>query len=185
MNNLPDIITYFTPDIVTRFAEVIQPRSDYQIANFVINQHETPEMQYVQCINELQSLYYTIRSVDLEMKKTNIEIERLRATGDEIDELEAQKKELGQQQTQIVAVGAFRELKKLIEILDTFPRYTREEIEQAEETYWQQRLHRQATLQAISGHPAQAAHLDSLRQIGMLKITPEGIESVKNKELEL
>jgi hypothetical protein len=156
-------------------AEVQQARSNFQLEKFVVNQHETLEMQYVQTLRELQQLYYTIKSVSLSMKKAEIEISRKRATGDEVDEIEAQIKELSLEQTRLVGIGAFRELEKLLSIYDSFGhKYTREEIEAAEPEYWNKRLHRQATLEAIGGTQAQAGHLDSLRQIGALEMASEG-----------
>lgn len=121
MDNLPDIDKYFTPEIVATFASVQQPRSEFQIEKFVIGQHPTPEMQYYQTILEIQNLYYTIKQVALEMKKTEIEIERLRATGDEIDEVNAQIKELGLEQTRVVGIGAFRELDIFLRIKENYP----------------------------------------------------------------
>jgi polyribonucleotide nucleotidyltransferase len=165
----------FTPEVLLAMAEIQQSRSNFQLEKFVVNQHETPEMQYLQTLIELQRLYYTIRSVSLEMKKAEIEISRKRATGDEVDEIEAQMKELNLEQTRVVGIGAFRELEKLLSIYDSFEhKYTREEIEAAQPEYWNKRLHRQATLEAIGGSQAQAGHLDSLRQIGALEISPEG-----------
>lgn len=165
----------FTPDLLLAMAEVQQSRSNFQLEKFVINQHDTEEMRYVQTVIELQQLYYTIKNVSLEMKKTEIEIARKRATGDEIDEIDAQLKELGLEQTRLVGVGAFRELEKLLQIYNSFEhKYTRAEIEAAQPEYWNKRLHRQATLEAIGGTQAQAAHLDSLRQIGALEMAPEG-----------
>ena len=109
------------------------------------------------------------------MKKTEIEIKRLRETGDEVKELEAQIKELGLEQTRLIGIGAFRELNKLLEIFSCFEKkYTREEIEAAQPDYWNKRLNRQATLEAIGGSQAQSAHLNSLYQIGAIEITPEG-----------
>ena len=118
----------FTPEILLAMAEVQQARSNFQLEKFVVNQHETLEMQYVQTLRELQQLYYTIRSVSLSMKKAEIEISRKRATGDEVDEIEAQIKELNLEQTRLVGIGAFRELEKLLSIYDSFEhKYTREE----------------------------------------------------------
>jgi hypothetical protein len=175
MELLPEITEKFTPDVLLAMAEVQQSRSNFQIEKFVVGQHDTPEMQYVQTIIELQQLYYTIKTVSLEMKKTEIEIARKRATGDEIDEIDAQIKEIGLEQTRLVGVGAFRELEKLLTIYTSFEhKYTRAEIEAAQPEYWNKRLHRQATLEAIGGTQAQAAHLDSLRQIGALEMAQEG-----------
>jgi hypothetical protein len=172
---LPNVEDKYTPDVLLAMAEVQQSRSNFQIEKFVVNQHDTEEMRYMQTIIELQQLYYTIKTVSLEMKKTEIEISRLRETNDEIDELDAQIKELGLEQTRLVGIGAFRELDQLLSIYDSFEKkYTRAEIEAAQPEYWNKRLSRQATLEAIGGTQAQAAHLDSLRQIGALEMASEG-----------
>ena len=185
MELLPDITEKFTPDILLAMAEVQQSRSDFQLEKFVVNQHDTDEMRYQQCVIELQSLYYTIKTVSLEMKKSEIEISKLRATGDEIDEIDAQLKELGLEQTRLVGIGAFRELDMLMNIYNSFEhKYTRAEIEAAQPDYWNKRLSRQATLEAIGGTQAQAAHLDSLRQIGALEMAPEGGIRAVSQEMQ-
>lgn len=168
MSLLPDITEYFTPGVVATFAETQQARSEFQIEKFVIGQHATPEMQYYQCITELQNIYYTIKKVTLELKKQEIEIKRLRETGDEIDEIEAQIKELGIEQTRVIGVGAFRELEILLKIKERYPEYTREQIELSQPDYWQKRLTNQATMEALAGSPSGAAHLAALEQIGEL-----------------
>jgi hypothetical protein len=185
MELLPDITEKFTPDILLAMAEVQQSRSDFQIEKFVVNQHDTDEMRYQQTVIELQQLYYTIKTVSLEMKKTEIEIKKLRATGDEVDEIDAQIKELGLEQTRLVGIGAFRELDVLMNIYNSFEhKYTRAEIEAAQPDYWNKRLSRQATLEAIGGSQAQAAHLDSLRQIGALEMAPEGGIRAVSQEMQ-
>lgn len=185
MELLPDITEKFTPDILLAMAEVQQARSDFQLEKFVVNQHDTDEMRYQQTVIELQQLYYTIKTVSLEMKKTEIEINKLRATEDEIDEIDAQIKELGLEQTRLVGIGAFRELDMLMSIYNSFEhKYTRQEIEAAQPDYWNKRLHRQATLEAIGGTQAQSAHLDSLRQIGALEMAPEGGIRAVSQEMQ-
>ena len=143
MNNLIDIAKYFTPEIVATFAEVQQPRSKFQLEKFVIGGQDTAEMQYFQCITEIQSLYYTLKEVALRIKINEIEIEKLRATKNEIDEIEAQIKELQLEQTKVVAVGAIRELEILLEIKSNYPQYTRKQIEDGQQEYWSKRLERQ------------------------------------------
>lgn len=175
MELLPEITEKFTPDVLLAMAEVQQARSDFQLEKFVVNQHDTDEMRYQQCVIELQQLYYTVKTVSLQMKKDEIEIAKLRATGDAVDEIDAQIRELGLEQTRLIGIGAFRELDKLMSIYNSFEhKYTRQEIEAAQPDYWNKRLSRQATLEAIGGTQAQAAHLDSLRQIGALEMAPEG-----------
>lgn len=166
----------YTPDILGAIAEVQQARSNFQIEKFVIGQHETEEMQYYQTLIELQSLYYTLKNVSLQIKKTEIQIDRLRQTGDEIDEIEAQILELGLEQTRVIGKGSIRELDRLVQIYNSFEhKYTRSEIEERQIEYWEKRLNRQAMLEAIAGgSTAQAAHLDSLRQIGAIEFKEDG-----------
>jgi hypothetical protein len=168
-----DISKYFNPDIVSRFAEVQQSRSAFQIEKFVVGQHDTPEMQYYQCVLEIQSLYYTIKEVILEMEIAELEITKLRTSQDPIDELKAQIKELGLEKTKVVGVGAFRELEILLSILNNYPRYSREDIEIAQPTYWNNRLERQATAQAIGGSQHAASNIEALMQIGAIDLKKE------------
>jgi hypothetical protein len=183
--SLPNIEEKYTPEVLLAMAEIQQSRSNFQIEKFVVNQHDTDEMRYVQTVIELQQLYYTIKTVSLEMKKTEIEIKKLRESKDEVDEIDAQIKELGLEQTRLVGIGAFRELDQLLKIYNSFEhKYTRAEIEEAQPDYWNKRLSRQATLEAIGGTQAQAAHLDSLRQIGALEMASEGGIRAVTKEMQ-
>jgi hypothetical protein len=183
--SLPNIEEKYTPEVLLAMAEIQQSRSNFQIEKFVVNQHDTDEMRYVQTVIELQQLYYTIKTVSLEMKKTEIEIKKLRKSKNEVDEIDAQIKELGLEQTRLVGIGAFRELDQLLKIYNSFEhKYTRAEIEEAQPEYWNKRLSRQATLEAIGGTQAQAAHLDSLRQIGALEMASEGGIRAVTKEMQ-
>ena len=167
MQSLPAITERLDATVLNAMAEIQQARSPFQIEKFVINQHQTIEMQYYQCVTEIQALYYTIKTVTLDMQISEIKMSRLRKTNDEIDELEAQKLELGLEQTRLVGIGAYRELDTLLGIFESFPKqFTRQEIDEAQPDYWEQRLNRQATLEAIGGSQAQASHLEALRQIG-------------------
>jgi hypothetical protein len=182
--SLANINNMYTPEVLLAMAEIQQARSNYQIEKFVINQHDTPQTQYQQCLIELQSLYYTIKKVSLELKKTEIEIERLRSTNDEIDEINAQIKELQSEETRLVGVGAFRELKKFLEIFESFDKkYTREEIEEDQANYWSKRLNRQSALEAIGGSPSQSAHLTSLYQTGEISISKEDVKIIENTKV--
>jgi len=177
--NLEKVDEKLTPEILSAIAEIQQPRSQFQLEKFVVNQHDTDEMRYFQTLIEIQQIYYTIRSVSLDVKKAEIEVERLRATKDEVDEIDAQIKELGLEQTHLIAIGAFRELELLINIFNSFPKkFTRAEIEEAQPEYWLKRMHRQTTLEFAAGGKGGYGHLDSLRQMGVLKVTENGIESV-------
>ena len=176
----------FTPEILSAMAEIQQPRSRFQLDKFVINQHDTEEMRYFQCILELQTAYYGLKHASLNYKKNEIKIARLRATGDEIDEIDAQIAELGLEQTRLQAIGSIRELEHLVDIFNSFDKkYTRDEIEIGQIEYWNKRLHRQAMLEAVGGSQAQASHLDALRQAGMIEVTDEGVKQIESNLSEI
>ena len=155
-------------DIQLSFIECQMPRTPYQLERFVVGQHDTPEMQFVQVCRELEALHYTIKEVALQVRKTEYEIEDLREKGDRISQVEADIKELGLERTRLVAIGAVREYGTLVEIYDSIPHFTREQIDASQPDYWQARLGRQANLQIMSGG-TNWAHLEALDQVGVLQ----------------
>ena len=163
-------------DIGDAIAEVQQPRSRYQLVHFVIGQHDTPEMRFYQLCLELQDMGHKLRMAQLGVRKAEIEIARLLETGDELDAIEAEEKQVGLEQTQIVMRGAERELAVLTDLFDESQKFTRDEIEHAQPEYWEKRLTRQTNLQIMSGG-VQWAQLDSMRQIGMLDELVEAREA--------
>ena len=164
-------------------AEVQQPRSRFQLERFVLGQHATPEMQYYQTVIELQDMIYKYKLAQINVKKTEAKIAKLRSTGDEIDELKAQEKELGMAQTRFTMLGAERELKHLMEIFDTFThKYSREEIEAAQPDYWQARLTNNAKAMLMGGSGVNAAHIEAMEQAGVLDNFITEVEQSK-KEL--
>ncbi len=154
-------------DITEAIAEIQQPRSRFQLIHFVIGQHDTPEMRFYQLMMELQDTEYKLRHVEIALRKGELEIARLLETGDELDAIEAEEKQIGLEQTRIVMQGAEREIAVLTELFNESQKYTRDEIERAQPEYWQQRLTRQTNLQIMSGNVGWA-QLDSMRQIGLL-----------------
>ena len=165
-------------NITDAIAEVQQPRSRFQIIHFVIGQHDTPEMQFYQLCLELQDMGYKLRVAELSVRKTEIEIRRLLETGDELDAIEAEEKQVGLEQTLIVVRGAEREMAILTDLFDESQKFTRDEIEHAQPEYWQKRLTRQTNLQIMSGNVGWA-QLDSMRQVGLLD------EMVSEREQQL
>ena len=154
-------------NIAEAIEEIQQPRSRYQLIHFVIGQHDTPEMRFYQLCLELQDMGYKLRVAQLGIRKAEIEIARLLKTGDEIDAIEAEEKQVGLEQTQIVMRGAERELAILTDLFDESQKFTRDEIEHAQPEYWQKRMTRQTNLQIMAGGVGWA-QLDSMRQIGLL-----------------
>ena len=164
-------------------AEVQQPRSRFQLERFVLGQHATPEMQYYQTVIELQDMIYKYKLAQINVKKAETKIAKLRATGDEINELKAQERELGLAQTKFAMIGAEREIAHLIDIWNGFQKkYTREEIESAQPDYWQARLTNNAKAMLMGGAGVNPAHIEAMEQAGALDSFIEAVEQSK-KEL--
>lgn len=162
-------------------AEVQQPRSKFQLERFVLGQHATPEMQYYQTVIELQDAIYKYKLAQINVKKSELKIAKLRATEDELDELKAQEVELGLAQTRFAMLGAEREMKHLVQIWDGFEhKYTRDEIEAAQPDYWQARLTNNAKAMLMGGSGVNAAHIEAMEQAGVLDSFVAEVE--KNKK---
>jgi hypothetical protein len=172
-------------EIEKAIAEVQQPRSRFQIEKFVLGQHTTPEMQYYQLCLELQDMIHKLRLAEINEKKSLAKIARLRSTGDEIDELEAQELELGLHQIQFAVLGAKREIAHLVDIWNGFEqKFTREEIEKAQPDYWKERLTSNARAMLIGGSSVNPAHIESMKQAGILDEFIAEVQQSK-KELDL
>jgi hypothetical protein len=183
MNTLPDFNEYFSPELVARFAEVQQPRSDFQLEKFIISPEGIPEMEYRQCLLELSNLYYALKTSSLKLKQQEIRVSKLKESDDPIDHLEAEIGELEIEQAKVSAVGAIRELETLLKILDRYPRYTRKELDDVQPEYWHRRLERQFHLTQIGGN--NTGNLEALINIGKAEISLENpsqpMISIENK----
>jgi hypothetical protein len=170
-------------EINKAIAEVQQPRSRFQLERFVLGQHATDEMKYYQTVIELQDAIYKYKMAQISVKKSELKIAKLRATGDDLDELNAQKVELGLAQTFYAMTGAEREMKHLIEIWNSFQKkYTRDQIETAQPEYWQARLSNNAKAMLMGGQSVNAAHIEAMEQAGVLDSFVAEVEKTK-KEL--
>jgi hypothetical protein len=171
-------------NITEAIAEVQQPRSRYQLIHFVIGQHDTPEMRFYQLCLELQDMGHKLRIAQLGVRKAEIEIARLLETGDELDAIEAEEKQVGLEQTQIVMRGAERELAILTDLFDESQKFTRDEIEHAQPEYWQLRLTRQTNLQLMAGS-VDWGQLSSLNNAGLLDGLVEAREAQLAEQAKL
>jgi hypothetical protein len=170
-------------EIDKAIAEVQQPRSRFQLESFVLGQHATDEMKYYQTVIELQDMIYKYKLAQIAVKKSEIKIAKLRATGDELDELKAQEVELGLVQTRFTMLGAERELAHLVDIWNGFEhKFTREEIEAAQPDYWEARLTNNAKAMLMGGSGVNPAHIETMEQAGILESFVAEVENAK-KEL--
>ena len=172
-------------NITEAIAEIQQPRSRFQLVHFVIGQHDTPEMRFYQVCIELQDMGYKLRMAQLGIRKAEVEIARLQATGDELDAIEAEEKQVDLEQTRIVMRGAEREIAILTDLFDESQKFTRDEIEHAQPEYWEKRLTRQTNLQLMAGN-VDAGQLTSLHNAGLLdEVVAERQRHLNNGHQEL
>lgn len=177
-------------EILKYIREVQQPRSRFQIERFVLGQHDTLHMQFYQLCLELQSSIFSIKKVELDIRKARARAAQLKTSTNEIDLIEAEEIELGLAQTEMVLFGAKRELDILLEIWEQFEhKFSREEIEKNQEEYWHLRLIRQATSQALGQGSVDMGNIDALKQAGALDkflstqgIIEGGADDVRNLE---
>lgn len=161
--------------------EITQSRSRFQLEKFVVGQHDTPEMQYYQTCLEANSLLRNIKENELKIKKIEAEIEELLETGKKSDAIEAEIKALSIDDINVSLIGARRELEILEAIFNKFPKYTRQEIEDAQEDYWAKRLIRVGQMQMLAANSGvNWAHIDAIYQGGYM---PQAIEQMGKVEM--
>lgn len=151
-------------------ADIIIPsRSRFQLRQFVIGQHDTAPMQWRQILIEAQDLMYKIRLAELDVEKKRIEIHRLLSTGDPIDAIEAEEKQLGITLTERTLRGARLELGWLQELADEIGPHSLDDIEADQPYYWSLRLSRQAGLDKLAvAEGVSSANLQSMLNAGLL-----------------
>jgi len=181
------ITTELDPLILEALKEIQKSRTRFQLEHFVAGQHDTDQQQYRQVLMEIQSLYYSIQTADLQLQKSRLEIYGLMEKGDPISLIDAKLRQLGIDQGEYVMLGAKKELADLVEMWELFPyKYTSDELEANQAIYWEARLIRQAQLEAIgSGGKIGWGALDALRQINKLN-SPEQMAELATelKEIE-
>ena len=133
------------------FSKYTAGRTSFQLERFVMQEHDLPERKFLQLMMELKSMRDGFISDCFEIEKLKIEIKRLIATNDEIDNLEACKKQYILRQCEENMIFREREIKTIVRLINALPKiYTYDEIEAAESVYWEHRLTRQAFEDMIS-----------------------------------
>jgi hypothetical protein len=157
-------------EITQAVTEIQQSRSRFQLEHFVVGQHDTPEMRFYQICLELQDLEYKLAHASLEEQELELKIQKLREKNTPIAHVKADKKELGLRQLRLVKVGAEREIAILRDLFHESPKYTRDQIEQAQPEYWTKRLTRQYQLQQAGGRIGVGwAQLDAMIQADIME----------------
>jgi hypothetical protein len=162
-----DLITKFESELAGAIEAIQQPRTDFQLAHFVVGQHDTEPRRWWQCVLELQLKIQSLKRAQIERRRTMRRILELEA-GDLDARDEAALLRLGIEETDLAIIGAVRETQALYAIFRSFPKsYTREELDDAEAEYWQKRLVRQARQEINSMGTIGVGNQDSLEQIGI------------------
>lgn len=143
------------------FINCSQPRSNYAIKNFVVGDHQTSERQYHQCVIELWMKTIFIKRTQIQSLMKDREIKDCK------DDLKLELLKLDKDELEFAIQGAIREFNTLYSIFESFPEYTYEQLQAAEEKYWIHRLSRQAQLDLESTGRISTGNLDALRQINM------------------
>ena len=144
-------------NLTEAFTEIFQGRSDYQLKQFVVDAHLTPERQYAQVVLELQNKHFALRRADVQRRRI---LEQLRtATG-----LDAEELAIDLELVEIGIVGAQREYNALFAMWQQMPKYTNEQLQAAEEGYWRHRLLMQAANDMLATGTVSTGNLDALRQ---------------------
>lgn len=162
--------TNINKDIIQAIYDLSKSRSKFQLERFVLGAHLRPEMQYFQTLLELQSILNSVELQKLQKKKTQIEITRLLATGDEIDAVDAEIKELGLKSIELSISSMEKEIVDLVSIWEQFPtKFSREDLEAAEPEYWKARLTLNAETQMIGQGALNPAHIEAMMQAGVFE----------------
>lgn len=174
-------------EMESAFGEIQQPRSPYVLEKFVVNQHDTDETRYAQCVLELQVKYDNIRRAKLNKRKLQIKIEELEKKGSEIDIIDADLVRIDIEEQDRAMLGALREFEALYKIWQSFPqKYTRQQLDHNQPEYWQLRLQRQAYQDMQSTGRIGVGNHEALRQIGMATVPEVGhVRQVEKKYLEV
>lgn len=148
------------------FASIQMPRSSFALKHFVIQQQDTIEKQYEQCVLELQNAYDAVRIGMLRRELKINEINNMGLEGTEGIKRNIAKIEL--EQLERALLGAIRELSYLYDLWKQFKKhYTYEEIQDAQKEYWEKRLVRQASQDILALGRISQGNLDALRQAGL------------------
>ena len=167
-------------DLIQAFIEIQMPRPPFVLENLIVNTKFTDEQRYAQCVLELQIAYDNLRIVELMLEQKQIEIDEIGIPGRKGEILKEIKK-IEIEQTERAVVGAMREFDALYDIWLKFPKkYTREELNAAQEREYTTRLEIQAQQDLQATGRISAGNQEGLRQLG--KITYPQLDIAREVE---
>lgn len=153
-------------NLQSAFEAIQQPRTDFTIHHFVVGQHLTATRQYHQCVLEMQVKYHSIKRAQLQLEKQKIELEKLESDESKLSQIDAKLKRIDIEEAELGLLGAYREFDTLYKIWQSYPQFTREQLEAGETEYWHKRLIAQAERDILQGGRINAGNMEALQQIG-------------------
>lgn len=167
--------------LLQEMQDLSQPRSNFALRHFVIGQHDLPGRQYAQIIAELQALLFSLGDMNdsLELKQLDLEPLDLALEIEPDPRTRIERRRLAREieSLKIVIAGRVREGETLLELLNSMPRYTLEQIEAEELDYWQRRISRQY-FEALAGGGNLDAAIQMFTEPGKAKPQLAGINDV-------
>lgn len=163
-----DILRKCESELSHAITAIQQPRTNFQLAHFVVGQHDTEARCWHQCVLELQIKLGALKRAEIGSRQVARKIAALEACGDIEADDEAALLRLDLEDHERAVLGAEREAQALYAIFLSFPRgYSREELDAAEEEYWRKRLTRQARQEINATGTIGVGNQDALEQIGI------------------
>ena len=167
MNELKKVVPSISEELKRAMMELSQPRTDYVLEHFVVNNHFVDEQKYAHCVLELKNKYNNLRRAKISLEKIDYQMERLKEKGDKLSEFKFREKEIDKEECESTVLGALREFKFLLKMWQSFPKkFTREEINDSQKGYWNRRLIQQANDDLMSTGRIGKGNIESLRHIG-------------------
>ena len=170
MSNRPEIIP---PDklaaVLVAFDAVCQPKTNFQIDHFVIGQHDLPERQYMQCVVQMQIAASNIRKAGIQRRRLDLDIAELRALHTVRSGLDLEDKLIDLENHEFAMRGAVREFNRYYEIFESFPKFSYEQLQEAEQRYWTLRLGRQAQCDLEAHGRVGTGNHEALWQAGLVE----------------
>lgn len=156
------------------FDAIAMPRSAYVLENLVVKVHEHETIQWLHCVLEMRIKYNNIRRSQLQREIIREEINRL-DLNDTIEQLKADLKRIDLEELEHSELGYIREFMSLYQIYQTLPRFTREQIEEAQAEYWFSRLVKQSVQDIQATGRVSVGNIEALRQIkAKVEVTQAG-----------
>jgi hypothetical protein len=159
-------------DMLQAFDEIQMPRTPYVLENMVVNSRFTEEQQYAQCVLELSIAYDNLRLAKINVERKERKLAKIKGSTRDA-QLDREEIEIEMEQTRRAMLGAEREFEYLFKKWQSYKKkYTREDLNKAQETEYRIRLETQAQQDLNATGKISQSNQEGLRQIG-IELTPQ------------